>query len=531
MSAKMTVVLATLCAVLSVQAAKTDAAPAEPKPDMTVTFDPSMPTYKDLSKSRSFPDCGYAGCIADEGPEEFEEFFVKHPDETWETFKKAGAYVVKLWNADGQWLANKEHAKIGYDWRKKHNVKTLLCLENGGRSVDEARSRILGFVQWILDNGYTNQVVGFELGNEPYWGEQPEKYADRWAQIVPDIKELWPEAQIGVPIAECWGVGSRDIEMVRKRMTSVDALFRTAGELGGIQKIDQWTGRFIVAFSNCLHLCSHVVYHFYGGWGPYGCSCNGIARIRNTARAFPELADKKVWITEWRIDSDQDLRSQQTFHLAMFDAMYMLMCVCQPEIECLSAHQCGQLSGGFYIANGRGIWKGQRRYGTGPDFFADADWTGHPRIEVGPVGPAFRLLNETAMAHPHVLARGRRKEGSIDDGRYGSSRAVAGSSCRSTLALEWVMYANPERTKIALVVANAGIPEWRPTVKTVGCRLSKPRYQLYRCKPEFEMVSQYAGEPRLSWEESFEGKTEGELVIPGVTIASVFYDVEKEGGR
>ena len=66
-------------------------------PDMTIRFDIDQPTYHDRSKSSAFPDLGSAGCIADEGPKFCDEFFVRHPDETWETFKKAGAYVVKLW--------------------------------------------------------------------------------------------------------------------------------------------------------------------------------------------------------------------------------------------------------------------------------------------------------------------------------------------------------------------------------------------------------------------------------------------------
>ena len=62
-----------------------------PQPDMTIKFDVDQPTYHDRSKSSAFPDLGYAGCIADAGPAYCDEFFVKHPDETWETFKKAGA--------------------------------------------------------------------------------------------------------------------------------------------------------------------------------------------------------------------------------------------------------------------------------------------------------------------------------------------------------------------------------------------------------------------------------------------------------
>ncbi|MBO4709500.1 MAG: hypothetical protein J5727_06965, partial [Kiritimatiellae bacterium] len=183
-------------------AAAVSAAADEP-PDMTITFDANAPTYIDQSKSSSFPNLGYAGCIADEGPEFAEEFFRRSPDRTWEAFQGAGAYFVKEWNADASWERDKAMAYDVFSWRKKHGVKILLCLEHyAGRTINDARRRILGFVKWIVDNDFKDQVAGFELGSEPYWGTSPEIYADRWAAIVPDIKKIWPEVPLGFPIAE-----------------------------------------------------------------------------------------------------------------------------------------------------------------------------------------------------------------------------------------------------------------------------------------------------------------------------------------
>ena len=326
---------------------------AEAPPDRAITFDVKMPTYIDQSKSSSFPNLGYAGCIADEGPEYAEEFFRRSPDKTWEVFKGAGAYLVKEWNADTRWEQDKAMAYDVYAWRKKHGVKVLLCIEHySGRTINDARRRILGFIQWIVDNDFKDQVAGIELGNEPYWGTSPEIFADRWAAIVPDIKKIWPEVHLGFSIAELYD-GDPDIAAVRSRYTNVDLLLSQDSTLG-LNKINNWSGRFIVAFSNCLDQCSHVIYHFYGGFGHYGCTYNGIQRIRRFAQSFPEVKDKKAWITEWRFTSDMDLTSQQKFQIALFDALYMLMVVCQPEVEGICAHQCGQLSGGFYIADGKG---------------------------------------------------------------------------------------------------------------------------------------------------------------------------------
>ena len=496
--------------------------PVEPKPeppDMTIKFDIDQPTYHDRSKSSAFPDLGYAGCVADEGPEFCDEFFVNHPDETWETFKKAGAYVVKLWSADGQWAADKARAKVTYDWRKKHNVKTLLCLEAYDRTLDEARTRILSFVQWIVDNGYTNTVAGFELGNEPYWGTQPEQYADRWAAIVPDMKKVWPEAHIGFPVAELES-GDPDIEVVRRRFTNVESILSQDSKLG-LDKINNWSGRFVLKFKDSIKYCSHVVYHFYGGFGPYGCTFNGIRKIRHFAEIFPEVAGKKVWITEWRFTSDMELRGQQMFRIAQFDALYMLMIVCMPEVEGISAHQCGQLSGGFYIANGRGDWRGQRAHGLGNDMYVDPDWTGHPKLEAGPAGPAFRYFNEALMKHPHVIDRGRRKDGSIKDNWW-----QVEWSCRDHI-VSWVLLTNPERTSAALMVCNCGSKPFLPQLETKGCTFGVPHYRVYRCKVGDVDQHQWPGEPRIAWQEEYDGK-EGEIVIPEESVCTLVFPIRKE---
>ena len=510
-----------LFAPAGVWAAKKPAEPKPEPPDMTIRFDIDQPTYHDRSKSKSFPDLGYAGCIADEGPVYCDEFFVKHPDETWETFKKAGAYVVKLWGADGQWARDRERAKITYDWRKKHNVKTLLCLEAYDRTVDSARTRILEFVQWIVDNGYTNTVAGFELGNEPYWGSQPEQYADRWAAIVPDMKRIWPEAQIGFILAELES-GDPDLQVVRRRFTNVEAILGQDSGLG-LDKINNWSGRFVMQFKDTIKYCSHVVYHFYGGFGPYGCTFNGIRKIRHFAEIFPEVAGKKVWITEWRFTSDMELRGQQSFRIAEFDALYMLMIICMPEVEGISAHQCGQLSGGFYYTDGRGRWT-QRAFGLGGDMYSDPDWTGHPKLEAGPAGPTFRYFNEALMDHPHVIARGRRKDGSLQDNHWHCDWGCGDH------VVSWVLLANPERTSAALLVCNCGSKPFLPPLETKGCTFGVPHYRVYRCKSEQVDWHQWPGEPRIAWQEEHDGK-EGEIVIPPDSVCTVEFPIRKEAKR
>ena len=544
------------------------------RPDATITFDTSAPAFKDQRDSRANPVMGWAGTITDIGGEIGKYLFETDPDHTWEVLKEAGCHFVKMWSANTRWeesmayaalKTDKERAafakkhrqtplgdpKIYYDFLKKHDVKLLLCIEQYSTYTDVAKGEttndiavvkqhMLDYVKWIVDNGYRDMVVGFELGNEPYFGSEPEKYAERWSEIVPDMKKIFPEADIGFSIAE-YRDGDPDIAAVRARSTRVDEWFKDDKEFG-YQRVNQWSGRFIVAFSNCLDLCSHAIYHFYGGDIAYGVGPCGFGRIRNFAKVFPEVKDKKVWITEWRFTADQNLIKQQSFSIALFDAFYMMMCVCQPEIDGLSAHQCGWLSGGFYIADGRGSWC-QRRFLE--SMYVDPDWTGRPRLEVGPVGPVFKLLNEAILDHPHVLARGNRAGGSIDNDNYWSSHLCGGRDKQLNAwlsdgaepakrpktdkdILEWILLTDKARTSVALVAANANFEDWKPSLETVGCTLGKPHVRLYRCKPEDVMRRQVPGEKPLSWEEEFEGE-EGKVVVPAFSVATFVFPVKKGG--
>ena len=61
------------------------------------------------------------------------------------------------------------------------------------------------------------------------------------------------------------------------------------------------------------------------------------------------------------------------------------------------------------------------------------------------------------------------------------------------------------------------------------CRLlaRQAALPLYRCKKEDVCVSQMPGEPRLAWQEEYDGE-ENVVEIPGKTIATVVFPIRKE---
>ena len=531
-----------------------------------ITVDIDSP-IKDQRKSRAGVGIGYSGSLMELNSWKiFNQFFVKEPDKTWEIAKAGGYWTDRIYGSSQNWqnkmrlnyakdaetkakLAKELHdPKIYFDWCKKHGVRSLNVLEchsaitnyvtgASSKDVKDVKKGILDYVKWIVDNGYRDQIIGFELGNEPYFGSDPEDYAYRWSQIVPEIKRIFPEVDIGISVAE-YREGDPDIAAVRRRSTAVDKWFE-GGSYFGFQKVNQWSGRFIVASSNYLNHVSHVIYHFYGGNTADGLGPCGYQRIRHFAKAFPEVANKRVWVTEWRERSDEDCRCHQMFSSTLTKAHYILSSTAAEMFDCSSLHTATCLSGGFAIASGEGEWLVQ--WDPAGRSFRDPDNTGTPRIEVGPAGPMFRLYNEALQQHPLICAFGSWngvKDPEKDwtgvcfynaTGRYEEwhCKNEEGPPPKSGGGPAWLVAVNPDRTSLNLLVCNSLHDPWKSTFVFPGYKIvGKKHYRTYSCKAENVQRHMIPGEESLAWEEEFDSD-EDELTIKPYTIATINFKIEK----
>ena len=325
---------------------------------ITIGVDADAEPIKDLRNSTSAPDLGYAGAMLESSTLVSEWFYISNRVESAKLIRDAGAWVVRPWTANDcwqrglAWVATKDRAALQkrhsravfidphayFSFWKENGMKAILCLENYGvyddvekgtrvNDIESVRKVICDYLQWIVDNGYRECVAGFECGNEPYWGNDPELYGARWSAIIPEMKKIWPDVKIGIPLAE-YRPNDPDIAAVRARATGLEWV-QDGGEFS-FSRLNQWSGRFIVALSNQIHNVSHVIYHFYGGDVAYGCGASGFKRIRNFAKVFPEIADKRVWITEWRERADENNRCHQTFQSSLWKGHYLLSCLAEP---------------------------------------------------------------------------------------------------------------------------------------------------------------------------------------------------------
>ena len=475
---------------------------------ITMEVDADAEPIKDLRNSTSAPDLGYAGAMLESSTLVAEWFYISNRVESAKLVRDAGAWVVRPWSANDcwqlglAWVATKDRAALQkrhphavfidphayFSFWKENGMKAILCLEQYGvygdaekgtrvSDIETTKKVICDYVQWIVDNGYKECVAGFELGNEPYFGNDPELYGQRWSEIVPAMKRVWPEMKIGMPLAE-YRPDDPDIAAVRARATGLEWV-QNGGEFS-FGRLNQWSGRFIVAMSNQLHNVSHVIYHFYGADAAYGCGPSGFARIKNFAKVFPEIADKRVWITEWRERSDEDDRCHQTFSSSLWKGHYLLSCLAQPNIDGISLHNLATLAGGLAVSTGSWLVQWDP---AGCDYI-DPDYKGVPRMEVGPSGPVFSIYTEALKSHPIVLNHGNCEKQGKDvivwacALYYGSTWAQISALSKDKPMppakgnVEWVVTMSADKSSLSVLMVNSNAKKMEIPIALKGVKFA-----------------------------------------------------------
>ncbi|MBR2066584.1 MAG: hypothetical protein IJ983_05840 [Kiritimatiellae bacterium] len=509
----------------------------------TITIDVDKSPIKDQRDSTCRPDLGYAGCLTEVSlyNEAFPVWaYGQGIKETEKALRACGARFIRQWNAVDEWQMgmaghwNRANPRDYFSLWKKMGIKVLLTLENysvypnksatGKKTSDigTVKQTIGRYVKWIVDNRFKDVVAGFELGNEPYFGADPETFAERWCEILPEIRKHWPDVKIGMPIAE-YRAGDPDLDAVRRRLGE-KKMMPGGGEFE-INRFNQWSGRFVTAMSNEIDNISHVVYHFYGGDAAYGCSASGFGRVHNFAKIYPQIAGKRVWISEWRERSDEDMRCHRMFFSTLWKAHYMLIVLAQPDVDGVNQHCIGCYSGGLNISMNCSFkdepWRSGFHFQSDPaggyNFYPDPDaGYGIRRYEVGPAGPLYRIYTDALMDHPIILEHGLYgKQGKEANFWTSALYYAAGNAERAALArgeppsrvprakgnVEWIAALSGNRRSLALLMVNTTDEERQLDVVLHGSTFAGPaKAQTVSCPHEYVYYYSIPAEPPL-WSE------------------------------
>lgn len=507
------------------------------KADFSIDIDMGAVPIKDARKSTCGPLVGYAGCTMQYGGYKASDFgeefwFRDNADETSRAMREAGAWFQRMWSAN-QWFARRvpddnpdpkkrlaqSHPDIAFKFWKANGIKLLFTLEAWGG--ERSKKEILEFVKWIIDNDYKDVVAGFELGNESFYSEHYADLAPLWTEIVLEIKKMWPDVKLGICVSELFE-NNPDLTHVRERMLSEGKITRDT--YFSASDHNRYSAQFIVAMSNCIDKITHVIYHGYGGETPYSCSYYGFQRFRNFIDAFPELKDKKYWLTEIRLRSNEDVRCQRLFRESLIMAHYLLMAICQPELDGLNHHQLYAESGAIYPSNGR-QWLVQWRDEAGdyPDFRSPM---GRPRLEVGSCGVMCRILAEGIKTHPLILLHGTSKETGTEDGFFTSAsvmdevydrrRAIKEGRKPPKVRgeVEWVALSSADRRDLCLLMVNTTPKTHKVRLTVPGRQFAAPTYIALSCPEKFLDCREVPGEGKFWTQVGWEDSQKGYAVIP-----------------
>ena len=528
-------------AVCLVAAAACGVVSASEQKPFVIEVKPAGAAVKDISKSTTAPDLGLSGEMGGTFAD-LKLSYVDCREATARAFRESGVWLVrpcgmvdifrgieknpgKEWTLDGNGRCSWIHPKYIFSFWKDYGIKAIVCL-NIWNGEEKNRRLLEELLRWIKENGYEECVAGFEMCNEPFYGKDPEGFAAYWKQLLAVIRAEMPKAKVGLPLAE-YVDGDPDIEAVKSRLLGEGKL---SSDYFKANNLNRWSARVVKAMGDDLTNVTHVIYHVYGAAGAYGCSYSGFGRFRRFAKMFPEVADKRWWITEWRPWSDENLQLQRKFHYAIWSAMYAQTAFCQPELDGFTMHELTSLSGVFYVScNGKwgqyyDSWENGRdlkRIGGNTQVY-----------EQGCIGAVFSLYTQAVKTHPVVVGFGGRISGVGHPGVFWASAGYEAKGAKDGNC-QWTALVNPHRSSLCILVANGTNERLEVPVSCYGYRLLSKTHRFITCDEEFVNMREVPGEEkpwrRLNWEQESDGnpRKEHKIVVPPRSVGTVMIGLRK----
>jgi hypothetical protein len=520
---------------------------AEEKPSISIEVNPYGKIIKDVSKSPYNPDIGLAGDVGGVFGD-LKLSYIDHREATARAFRESGIWLVRPCgmlnlfdrikkNPGVEWTLDKKgkcswiHPKHIFSFWKEYGIKAVVCLNLW--NAEASNQKLLeDFLVWIKENGWEGCVSGFEMCNEPFYGKDPEGFADSWRVLLKIIRKHMPKVGIGLPLAE-YTPGDPDIAAARSRLLGEGKLPRgyfTANNL------NQWSAKTVVALGKDLTNVTHIIYHVYGAAPAYGCSYTGFRRFRDFAKKFPEIADKRWWITEWRPWSDENLQLQRMFHYVIWAGMYAQTCLCQPELDAFTMHEMSSLSGVMYIS-AHGTWSQYYdSWENGRDLKVIKK--NDLKYEVGGMGAMFSLFAQAVKTHPLVVGYGSALAGANSTGAFWASAHYEMNGSKKK-ECQWTAMVNSGRSSLCIIFANGSNEKLTVPVKCYGYRLLSKTHRFLTCDHDMLYARDVPGEEKLwrrrNWETlpTSNPMAEQTVTVPANSFGTVFIGLKKwdEWGR
>lgn len=279
--------------------------------------------------------------------------------------------------------------------------------DSGDEGIRMAARENAAFVKWIINNGYKKQVIGYIIGDEPWWGVlTPEQYIKFANWTIEEIRTVDPNAQFALPFFLCVDENYVDLKTVLAKLndTRVFQKKEKLSELEQYQKTLAWCKEMMELIGKDAQKFTWAYIHTYGATPRYNSNYKGLETHDLLVKSNPFTKHLKLINTEWRFTSSGDLTSHRNFKTgALWNAKFLMTMIAYPSMSFNAAHTMLCYTGLGYYSNGE-FW--ERQFPEKGVWSCLPDDSKQKQFATGPYAFVMKIFNDMVSTHPVMLTQG-----------------------------------------------------------------------------------------------------------------------------
>jgi hypothetical protein len=362
----------------------------------------------------------------------------------------------------------------------------------GDAGMRMAAKENAAFVKWLIDNGYKKQIIGYIVGDEPWWGRMsPEQYIKFANWNIEEIRKVDPDAKFALPFFLCTGKDYDDLKTVLSKLNAYRSYQKKKklSEWEMYKKTLAWCKKMMKLIGKDAQKFTWAYIHTYGATPLYNSNYKGLKTHDLLVKSNPFTKHLKLINTEWRFTSSGDLISHRNFKTgALWNAKFLMTMIAYPNMAFNATHTFTCYSGLGYYSNGK-FW--ERQFPKKGVWKCLPDDSKQQQLVPGPYAMSMKIFNDMVSTHPMMLTEGS------DTGNSSSADYYLGAYRKDGTGrdLQWMLSANRAKTSLQAIFINT---QNKPITVSLNSRqgkiiTEKADITIFSCPEDKLYQAQYPG--------------------------------------
>lgn len=349
--------------------------------------------------------------------------------------------------------------------------------EHFDRAVQDNMKKL----KWVLEHGYRDRYVAWEIGNECYATWDPLLYGQFARKMVAEARRLDPGIRLAVPVI--------------LRNTDDPAIAKFIAADPNRKNWFSWHDAMLPALGDQLPHITHLQIHIYGAGSAFSCNHRGLETIGAILEKIPGTRHLRYLVTEWRYTGVGGVQHRTFRTGALWNGKFAMTLLSHPRVDWTAAHE-------FLCTSGLGYWSPgdewifqypqEGQTGKAPRI---PNPTGKAALDVGPFGPVTRMLNEIVREYPLLLDHGA-DLGPMSSALFADGFKEPGLPDASR-DLEWFVCRSRDGGRIGGFVVNTLAHAVTWSLESGSRRLQFTRSEQMTCPPDRLQESERPGAPKF----------------------------------